>query len=276
MNIQARTHNPNPPNPDHPFVGLIESQMIGMLVIPLTAGPNSPTAMARLPRIDVPGVPEHVIARGVDRQPCFFDNSDYIAYLEYLRAAAAKADVAIHAFVLMTNHIHLLATGALPRSISVMMQAIGRRYVRRVNQTYRRTGTLFEGRFRATLVQSERYLLTCMRYIELNPVRAGMASNPADYRWSSFRCNAGLESGGWLQPHPEYLRLGAGTNVHTAYRDLFRTLIDAEDIRAIRLHINKDCVLGSERFQTEIAAMPGRRAYVASVGRPRKEPSMLA
>ena len=232
--------------------------------------------MARLPRIDVPGVPEHVIARGVDRQPCFFDDSDYIAYLEDLRAAATKADVAIHAFVLMTNHIHLLATGALPRSISVMMQAVGRRYVRRVNQTYRRTGTLFEGRFRASLVQSERYLLTCMRYIELNPVRAGMAINPADYRWSSFRSNAGLESDGWLQPHPEYLRLGVGANVHAAYRELFKTSMDTEDIRAIRLHINKDCVLGSERFQAEIAVMLGRRAHVVPVGRPRKERSMLA
>jgi putative transposase len=255
---------------------LIESQAIGMLVTPLSACPNSPTAMGRLPRIDVPGVPEHVIARGVDRQPCFFDDSDYITYLEHLRAAATKADVAIHAFVLMTNHIHLLATGALPRSISVMMQAVGRRYVRRVNQTYRRTGTLFEGRFRASLVQSERYLLTCMRYIELNPVRAGMASNPADYRWSSFRSNAGLENNGWLQPHPEYLRLGVGRNVHAAYRELFKTSIDTDDIRAIRLHINKDCVLGSERFQTEIAVMLGRRAHVAPVGRPRKEPNMLA
>jgi putative transposase len=170
----------------------------------------------------------------------------------------------------MTNHIHLLATGALPHSISVMMQAVGRRYVRHI------PSTLFKGRFRASLVQSERYLLTCMRYIELNPVRAGVASSPADYRWSSFHSNAGLERNDGSQPHPEYLRLGVGRDVHAGYRELFRTSIDTEDIRAIRLHINKDCVLGSERFQTEIAVMLGRRAHVAPVGRPRKEPSVLA
>ena len=184
--------------------------------------------MARLPRIDVPGMPQHVVVRGVDRQPCFFDPSDYAAYLEDLRAAATIAAVAVHAFVLMTNHVHVLATGALPRSISVLMQSVGRRYVRRINQTYRRTGTLFEGRFRASVVQSERYLLTCMRYIELNPVRAAMVRHPADYRWSSFRRNAGFESFDWLQPHPEYVSLGQDSAARTtAYRGLFQTALDA-------------------------------------------------
>src|SRR2546426_1318599 len=184
--------------------------------------------MARLPRIDVPGMPQHVVVRGVDRQPCFFDPSDYAAYLEDLRAAATIAAVAVHAFVLMTNHVHVLATGALPRSISVLMQSVGRRYVRRINQTYRRTGTLFEGRFRASVVQSERYLLTCMRYIELNPVRAGMVGNPADYRWSSYRSNAGGMAGiDWLQPHEEYLRLGSNKDLRTAaYRELFKAALD--------------------------------------------------
>src|SRR3989442_7202332 len=227
--------------------------------------------MARLPRIDVPGMPQHVVVRGVDRQPCFFDPSDYAAYLEDLRAAATIAAVAVHAFVLMTNHVHVLATGALPRSISVLMQSVGRRYVRRINQTYRRTGTLFEGRFRASVVQSERYLLTCMRYIELTPVRAAMVRHPADYRWSSFRRNAGLESFDWLQPHPEYVSLGQDSAARpTAYRGLFQTALDANDVVAIRVNVNKDCVLGGERVQAAIAAILGRRAHVAPVGRPRK------
>ena len=228
--------------------------------------------MARLPRIDIPGVPQHVIARGVDRGPCFFDESDYLEYLECVRAAATVAGVAVHAFVLMTNHIHLLATGCLPRSVSAMMQSIGRRYVRRINQTYSRTGTLFEGRFRASLVQSERYMLTCMRYIELNPVRAGMVSNPADYRWSSYRSNAGgMEAIDWLRPHEEYLGLASNKDLRTAaYRELFKAALDPGDIDAIRLHVNKDCVLGGERFQAAIAATLGRRAHVERVGRPGK------
>src|SRR6266545_4048494 len=160
--------------------------------------------MARLPRIDIPGVPQHVIVRGVNRQPCFCNESDYLGYLACLRDVAGERGVAVHAFVLMTNHVHLLATGSISRSISAMMQGIGRRYVRRVNQLYGRTGTLFEGRFRASLVQSERYLLTCMRYIELNPVRASMVGDPAAYRWSSFRGNARIEPMAWLRPHEEY------------------------------------------------------------------------
>ena len=227
--------------------------------------------MARLPRIDVPGMPQHVVARGVDRQPCFFDGCDYREYLECLRASAAARDVAVHAYVLMTNHIHLLATGTSPHSISAMMQSIGRRYVRRINGMYRRTGTLFEGRFRASLVQSERYLLTCMRYIEMNPVRAGIVRDPGDYRWSSFRGNTGLESIDWLRPHVEYLRLGCSNELRTAaYRELFNTGITLEDVHSIRLHVNKDCVLGGERFQAAIAAMLERRTHVERVGRPRR------
>ncbi len=128
--------------------------------------------MARLPRLDMPGVPQHVIQRGNNRTACFFDPADYTFYLECLGEAAQKARCAVHAYVLMTNHVHLLVTAEVPGGLSLMMQSLGRRYVRYVNRLYGRTGTLWEGRFKSSLVESERYFLTCSRYIELNPVRA--------------------------------------------------------------------------------------------------------
>ncbi len=143
--------------------------------------------MARLPRLNLPNVPQHIVQRGNNRQPIFFHEDDYCTYLEYLREALGKNNCRLYAFVQMTNHIHLLAMAESSDSISRLMQSVGRRYVRYVNRTYQRTGTLFEGRFKSSLVESERYLLTCMRYIELNPVRAGMVVDPGDYRWSSYR-----------------------------------------------------------------------------------------
>jgi len=227
--------------------------------------------MARLHRIDVPGVAQHVIVRGVDRHPCFFGDADYEAYLAILHASAARCQCTVHAFVLMTNHVHLPLSGNVARAVSATMHLVGLRYVGQVNRFYGRTGTLFEGRFRSSLVQTERYLLTCMRYVELNPVRACMVARPGDYRWSSFRSNAGLAPMGWLVPHEVYLRLG-GTAAERieAYRALFRTALDPEDIAAIRLHANKSCALGDARFQASIAAMVQRRAHVAPIGRPRR------
>ena len=147
--------------------------------------------MARLPRLIVPGFPHHVIQRGNNRQRIFETQADYAFFLELAQEHASQFGVAIHAYVLMPNHIHLLATpqtaqDALPK----MMQAVGRRYVRHFNDSHGRTGTLWEGRYKSTLNDSERYLLTCSRYIELNPVRAGMVERPDAYQWSSFRCNA--------------------------------------------------------------------------------------
>lgn len=146
--------------------------------------------MARKPRFNLPGVPQHIVQRGNNRQPCFYAEADYCRYLEYLHEAAARNQAAIHAYVLMTNHVHLLATPANPFSITHMVQDLGRKYVRYINRTYGRTGTLWEGRYKASLVDGESYLLSCMRYIEMNPVRAGMVSNPAGYRWSSHQGNA--------------------------------------------------------------------------------------
>jgi putative transposase len=165
--------------------------------------------MARLPRLDLPGIPQHVVQRGNDRQACFATDVDYGQYLQELREAALKHDCAVHAFVLMTNHVHLLVTPSGAGAISRMMQAVGRRYVGSFNARYRRTGTLWEGRFKAALIDSERYLMACYRYVELNPVRAGMTTSPGEYPWSSYAHNAWGQQHPLIAPHQEYLNLGS-------------------------------------------------------------------
>jgi len=225
--------------------------------------------MARLPRIDVVGVPQHIVVRGVDRQPCFFAHSDCTLYLEIVRDAASHCDAALHAYVLMTNHVHLLATGRCPGALSAMMQRIGLRYVRRINHRYARTGTLFEVRFRGSLVQSERYLLTCMRYIELNPVRARMVERPDDYPWSSYHSNAGIERTAWVTPHDEYMRLGASPLERAqAWRELVAAALGDDELASIRSHTSRNRVLGDDGFQREIAAMVGRPVHITPPGRP--------
>jgi putative transposase len=227
--------------------------------------------MARLPRLDLPNVPQHIVQRGNNRQAILFHDDDYGAYLEYLREALVKNDCQLYAFVLMTNHVHLLTLGEAPGGVSGLMQSVGRRYVRYVNATYRRSGTLFEGRFKSSLVDSERYLLTCMRYIELNPVRAGMVGDPGDYRWSSYRPRVGESVMDWLAEPEEYRRLAASPVTRAlAYRELFKQPLAAYDLEAIRIHLNKDCALGSSKFQDDIETMVGRRAKIAPQGRPKK------
>src|SRR5690242_10953001 len=139
--------------------------------------------MARYPRLDLPDVPQHIVQRGNNRGACFFCDGHRRLYLDLLGEAAAATGVAIHAYVLMTNHVHLLATPRREGAVSALMQVVGRRYVQWINKSRGRTGTLFDGRFKANLVQSERYLLCCYRYIELNPVRAGLVVDPAEYAW---------------------------------------------------------------------------------------------
>ena len=224
--------------------------------------------MPRLPRIDVVGVPQHIVVRGVDRQPCFFADADRRLYIQIVADAARRSNVAIHAFVLMTNHVHLLSTGRVPGALSAMMHRVGLRYVRRVNTRYGRTGTLFEGRFRASLVQSERHLLACMRYIELNPVRARMVDRPEDYPWSSFRRNAGIACADWLSPHEEYLHLGTSADARAkAWRDLVTTGSSDAELSNIRNHVNRNCALGDSRFQKSIAELLGRRVHIVPRGR---------
>ncbi len=150
--------------------------------------------MSRQPRFNLPGVPQHVIQRGNNREPCLFAEADYIRYMDDLYEEATKNHAAIHAYVLMTNHVHILVTPGSEFNITHMMQDLGRKYVRYINHSYKKSGTLWEGRYKASLVDSEIYLLTCMRNIEINPVRAGMVETPGEYKWSSYTANSKCKS----------------------------------------------------------------------------------
>ena len=216
--------------------------------------------MARLPRLCLPGIPQHIIQRGNNRQVCFGSEVDFAAYAHWLAEYAEKYKVAIHAWVFMTNHVHLLVTPETNDSIPKLMQTLGRYYVRYFNYTYRRTGTLWEGRYKSCVVDEENYLLICQRYIELNPVRAGMVEDPGEYRWSSYQAN-GLGKGiKFWQPHWIYRELGDGPEAcATAYRALFRGYLDKPILTRIRQATNQGMALGNERFQEEIERLAGRR-----------------
>jgi putative transposase len=227
--------------------------------------------MARLPRLYLPGCAQHVIQRGNSREACFYAEADYKAYLACLKDAAAKYQVAIHAFVLMTNHVHLLLTPSDEQSVSRMMQAQGRKYVQYFNYTYGRSGTLWEGRYKSTLVDADNYLLTVYRYIELNSVRARMVEHAADYPWSSYRGNAMGKPIQLLTPHPLYHNLGTtAAERQNAYLALFSGLMPERDIAAIRHATNKAWVLGDEHFKAQIADKTGRRAELKGRGGDRK------
>lgn len=227
--------------------------------------------MPRRPRVTLPHVPLHVIQRGNNRQVCFVADEDYGFYLDWLKEYAGKTGCSIHAYVLMTNHVHLLLSSASSDGVGALMKALGQRYVQYVNRTYRRTGTLWEGRFRSCLTQEESYLLACQRYIELNPVRAGMVPHPAEYRWSSYRANAQGEANALLTPHPLYLALGTDASARQlAYRELFRFELEPGLVDAIRQATNGNFALGDSRFGEQIAQALGRRVQPGKSGRPRK------
>lgn len=226
--------------------------------------------MARLPRFFVPDQPLHIIQRGNNREPIFASDGDYRFYLECLKDAADTQGLAIHAYVLMTNHVHLLASPESETSLPKTLQSVGRRYVQHFNYTYGRTGTLWEGRYKATLIDAEPYLFTCMRYIEMNPVRAGMVDHPGNYPWSSYRANAQGEASALLTPYNLYQRLGkTDTERQAAYRQLFRTQLSKADVEAIREATNKAWALGNSRFRAKIETLSGRRASPLPKGRPR-------
>lgn len=217
--------------------------------------------MARLPRFDLPGQPQHVIQRGNNRSVIFVADEDYQFYLEKLNAACQKYQCDLHSYVLMTNHVHLLMTPKIKGAISKIMQMLGRYYVQYFNHQYLRTGTLWEGRYKATLLDSEQYLLVCSRYIELNPVRAGMVKYPEDYPWSSFAFNALGKDNALLTPHPLYNALGAdATERLIAYRALFEHQVFERTFEEIRDATNKAWVLGDNRFQDEVERLLQRQA----------------
>ena len=228
--------------------------------------------MARLPRYNLPGQPQHIILRGNNRCIIFAAEEDYRFFLDCLQDAADRHDCTIHAYVLMTNHVHLLMTPAHQDSIGKTLQSLGRRYVQYFNWTQRRTGTLWEGRYKSTPIDSESYLLTCYRYIELNPVRANMVAHPRDYPWSSYACHAEGKFDRLIADHALYLGLGQKKKERqAAYRALFRAQMGEAALAAIRDATNKGWALGNDRFMQEVSAAASRRAAPLPRGRPRKE-----
>jgi putative transposase len=226
--------------------------------------------MPRRPRIHLDGVPLHIVQRGHNREPCFFGEEDYQSYLYWLGEALKKESCALHAYALMTNHVHLLITPRQAEAVPRLIIALGRRYVQYINTTYRRTGTLWDSRYKSSLIQAETYLLACQRYIELNPVRAAMVDDPAHYRWTSYRHHALGQANPILTPHPLYLALGKDDNTRqTAYRALFRAQLDKAAIDDIRLALNQNQPLGNSRFYDKIEAMTGQRREAKPRGRPR-------
>ena len=228
--------------------------------------------MPRKPRFNLIGIPQHVIQRGNNREPCFYAEQDYRRYLDDLREVAKKYHCRIHAYVLMTNHVHILVTPMMEYGISQMMQALGRRYVYYINKTYKRTGTLWEGRYKASLIDSDAYLLTCMRYIELNPIRANMVSHPGEYPWSSYAANAQNVVDTLIDHHPLYTELGPTDEIRkSAYRELFRHHIDNETLHDIRASLNHELVLGRSYFKEKIEKLTARQTHLGQPGRPRIE-----
>jgi len=227
--------------------------------------------MARHPRIVLPGQPQHVIQRGNNRDVIFASEDDYLFYLEKLGAACKRFDCELHAYVLMTNHVHLLMTPQSGDGIGKVMQSLGRSYVQYFNYQYKRTGTLWEGRYKSTLLDSESYLLTCSRYIELNPVRAGMVDHPGEYRWSSYGHNALGQGNGLITPHELYLRLGKSSEERCeGYRHLFDAHIDELALADIREATNKSWVLGSGKFREQVEALTKLQASPKARGGDRK------
>jgi putative transposase len=223
--------------------------------------------MARQRRLILPGVAVHIVQRGNNRASCFKQESDYLLYLANLRQLSLKFQCDVHAYCLMTNHVHLLLTPNFPGACTALMKALGQRYVQYFNATHGRTGTLWEGRFRSCLTQSAGYVLACYRYIELNPVRAKMVGHPSAYPWSSYAVNAGIRTDALLIPHTEFLALSAdAAECHRVYRRLVDDGIEPSLLHAIRDATNGGYPLASEVFKSSLATA-GRKLVRGRAGR---------
>lgn len=219
--------------------------------------------MARLPRIDLPGVPQHVVQRGNNRLPCFLDDQDRLHYLSLLSGALLSTQCRLHAYVLMDNHVHLLLTPPDCGAISRLMQLLGRRYVGQFNVRHGRTGTLWEGRYKACLVDSERYVLRCARYIDLNPVRARITDDPTRYRWSSCAALCGLHDDPLLSLHHAQAALGSTSQDQAqAYRQLLNEAISEEELSAIRAYLQQQRAWGRDDFRAMVEAKTKRFADI--------------
>ena len=225
--------------------------------------------MARLPRLTLLGYPHHIIQRGNNRQAIFATAADYQTMLDLLAENARKFDVAVHAYVLMSNHFHLLATPHTADGLPQMMQAVGRRYVRYFNDSQRRSGTLWEGRYKSTLIQTERYLLACMVYIDLNPVRAGLVAQAGDYPWSSYGHYTGLRSDKLITPHPLVWELGNTPFAReAAYAELVQGGLNPVQQAALTDSVLRGWALGEPDFVAELQKRTQRRLAKISAGRP--------
>jgi putative transposase len=228
--------------------------------------------MPRRQRLQAAGLPVHIIQRGNNRQACFFADEDYQFFLDCLVKLAKRFRCALHAYVLMTNHFHLLLSSELEAGPSLLMKFLGQRYVQYVNRTYRRSGSLWEGRFRSSLVQTDRYVLGCYRYIEMNPVRANMVKHPLEYPWSSYAANADGKYISWVTPHGEHLALGLSEESRQAvYRGLFASELDQQLLRESRISTHGGYAIGSGRFREEIETALKLRATPRGPGRPTTE-----
>jgi putative transposase len=227
--------------------------------------------MARLPRLTLPGYPHHIIQRGNNRQAIFASQADYQTLLNLLLENAQKFKVAIHAYVLMPNHFHLLATPETADGLPQMMQAVGRRYVRWFNDSQGRSGTLWEGRYKSTVIDTDQYLLTCMAYLDLNPVRAGLVGKEADYDWSSHGHYIGQRVDKLITPHPQVWGLGNTPFAReAAYADLVRGGISASQQVQLTDAALRGWALGDDYFVKELQDLTQRRVSKAAAGRPFK------
>jgi putative transposase len=225
--------------------------------------------MARLPRLTIPGFPHHIIQRGNNRQAIFASPDDYRELLGLIEEHARRCQVAVHAYVLMSNHLHLLATPETLEGIPVMMQSVGRQYVRYFNRRQARTGTLWEGRYRSTVIQAERYLLVCMAYIDLNPVRAGMVDTPTEYPWSSHQHYIGRRQDRLITPHPIYWDLGNTPFAReAAYAELVAAGLPTTDEQALTDSALSGWALGDRDYVADMQRRTERRVIKGRAGRP--------
>ncbi|MFH1824822.1 MAG: transposase [Candidatus Firestonebacteria bacterium] len=227
--------------------------------------------MPRQSRIVVPGYPHHIILRGNNRNVIFYSDEDRCFFIRCLKESKEKTGSKIYAYCLMTNHVHLLVEPLTESGLGNVIQSLGRRYVQYINWKYKRTGTLWEGRFKSSLVDKDEYLLACSRYIELNPVRAGIVSNPVDYCWSSFGYKAEGKMNSLLEPDPIYIGLG-GTEKErqTNYKKLFLNSISDEELKMVRDATQKGTVIGSKEFISELSKRLCRNVVFKEKGRPKK------
>jgi putative transposase len=225
--------------------------------------------MPRQPRLDLPGIAQHITQRGNNRQPCFLNDSDRLHQLTGLRELSLAHDCRVHAYVLMSNHVHLLPTPTAAGQESLLMHCLGRRHVRHVNDRYGRSGTLWEGWHKSCLVGSDEHVLRCYRHIELNPLRAAMVADPGAWPWSSFAANAEARPDPLVSPHPAYRLLGSEARERAdAYRRLVAEAIDPADIEEIRADLQRQHALGNPRLQAAIEAPLARRVTPGKPGRP--------